>query len=84
MAHLLSAMFELWSSVPVLTEKDLRHSFSRHRKGWGFRLATVATFREPQKGQATPLGQRCPTNHASAFSSVSNCLVASIKVMPFR
>ena len=32
-AHLLRGRLELWSRVPVFTEKDLRHSFSRQRKG---------------------------------------------------
>ena len=65
MAHLSREILELCKTVPVLMLKCLRQS--RHRKGAGLRLATVAMLRLPHLGQATPLGQRCSMNHASAF-----------------
>ena len=46
MAHLRSGMLELCRAVPVSTEK--RFWQSRQRKGWGFRLALVATLKLPQ------------------------------------
>ena len=80
MAHLRRGMFELWRTVPTLTEKCLPQS--RHRNGMGLRLGTTWTLRLPHRRHATPLGQRCCTNHASALSSVSNRRMASRRVIP--
>ena len=77
-------MLELCIMVPVLMEKNLRQSLQR--KGWGLRFLTSETLvlSQPSNGQTGPSGQRWATNHASAFSSVSNILTASMSVMPVR
>ena len=69
---------------PCRTEKNFRQFL--HRNGNGLQFAFAIVFELPHFGhfRSSGFGQRTPSNHLAAASSVGNICINSMSVIPLR